>query len=108
MVFIFSIFNLNFLVETLVDIDAQSKVRDLMKHQINDENYEYGIVSSNRIFWIGVHFFVDIFIPLISFAASGLNTLSECRRNTFTHTIVKPNAVVVKMRGASVALSAMF
>lgn len=103
-----SILNRNFLVETLEDIDAQSEVRNLVKHQIDDENNECGVVSSYRIFWIGVHFFVDVLIPLICFAASGINTLSECRRNTFTHTIVKPNAVVVKMRGASVALSAMF
>lgn len=90
------------------DVYTQSEIHNLMQHQIDYESNENGVVSSYTIFWISIHFFVDVIVATMFTLGSALNAFSKFGRDTFTHTIIQPNAMVVKMRGASIALSAVF
>ena len=84
------------MVEMLVDEYTQNEVHDLMNHQINNENKKYVIVTRDGILWVRSHFLVDEFVNILSLG-SALNAFSQSGRNPFAHTIIKPNAVVVKM-----------
>lgn len=102
---VFEFIRRNRMVKTYMDINAQSEIHDLVDGQIYDKSQENVIIAVDGVSRIRVQLLGNIFGSI--FLSVAHDAFSQGYFDTFAHTIVEPYAVMVKMRSAPVAFTAM-